>query len=289
MKLFEIVKKYKYALIALALVAVIAGASVLYNSLSDDYRGDGFAELPSTGADNGSADSGSHGTGGKPSGESNPDTDSGDGSAPENDGTEDGNEDGTPSVEDESGTESDGSDGSGADGNGADGNGTSPETGDDHDHGADDGPDHNNEGNFPTVRTYDFEAIDKDGNTVKLSDFVGKPIVLNFWATWCPYCVVEMPAFDKASKELSDVTFLMLNATSSEGESLAKAKSFIQQNGYEFPVLYDTRGEATRAFGISSYPMTFFIDSDGVVRLYAEGRISYDTIISALERLKDFE
>jgi peroxiredoxin len=217
-------------------------------------------------------------------GESNPDTDSGDGSAPENDGTEDGNEDGTPSVEDESGTESDGSDESGTDGNG-----TSPETGDDHDHGADDGHDHNNEGNFPTVRTYDFEAIDKDGNTVKLSDFVGKPIVLNFWATWCPYCVVEMPAFDKASKELSDVTFLMLNATSSEGESLAKAKSFIQQNGYEFPVLYDTGGEATRAFGISSYPMTFFIDSDGVIRLYAAGRISYDTIISALERLKDFE
>lgn len=284
MKLFEIVKKYKYALIALALVAVIAGASVLYNSLSDDYRGDGFAELPSTGADNGSADSGSQGTGGKPSGESNPDTDSGDGSAPENDGTEDGNEDGTPSVEDESGTESDGSDESGAEVNG-----TSPETGDDHDHGADDGHDHNNEGNFPTVRTYDFEAIDKDGNTVKLSDFVGKPIVLNFWATWCPYCVVEMPAFDKASKELSDVTFLMLNATASEGESLAKAKSFIQQNGYEFPVLYDTRGEATRAFGVSSYPMTFFIDSDGVIRLYAAGRISYDTIISALERLKDFE
>ena len=246
MKFLEIIVKYKYVLIALALVSVIAAASVLYNSLSDEYRGDGFAELPNSGADSGSQGSGD---GDKPSNELNSD--------------ENGGENSTTEIGDNSGSE------------------------DDHDHSGDDDHDHggDTESQAPTVFTYDFTAIDKGGNTVKLSDFVGKPIVLNFWATWCPYCLEEMPEFNKAAKELPDVTFLMLNATTTEGETLAKAKNYILQNGFEFPVLYDTMGKAVSTFGINSFPMTFFIDESGVIRLYASGAVDYDIILSALERM----
>ena len=242
MKFLEIIVKYKYVLVALALVAVIAGASVLYNSLSDEYRGDGFAELPNSGADSGSQGSGD---GDKPSNELNSDENGGE----------------KPTTETETGDNS----------------------------GSEDDPDHNHDqssdNQAPTVFTYDFTAIDKDGNTVKLSDFVGKPIVLNFWATWCPYCLEEMPEFNKAAKELPDVTFLMLNATTTEGETLAKAKNYVLQNGFEFPVLYDTKGEAVNRFGISSFPTTFFIDESGVIRLYASGAIDYDIILSALGQM----
>lgn len=280
MKLLELVIKYKYALIALVLVTVIASASALYNSLSDEYRGDGFAEFPSEGAD-----IGFQGTdeGDRPPSESESDESGSEGSAPETDSTGDEGEDA-----ESGGTEDGGED---AENGGAAGDGASPETGtdgdQDHSDADKDAPD--TESRFPTVYTHGFTATDKDGNTVKLSDFVGKTVVLNFWTTWCPYCLKEMPEFEKASKELPDVTFLMLNATKTNGESLAKAKSYIEQNGFEFPVLYDTNGEATTALSVSSYPTTFFIDAKGVIRLYASGAINYHTILSALERLEEFE
>lgn len=292
MKLLELVIKYKYALIALVLVTVIASASALYNSLSDEYRGDGFAEFPSEGAD-----IGFQGTddGDRPPSESESGESGSEGSAPETDSTGDededaesgGTEDGGEDAEN-GGTEDGGED---AENGGAVGGGTSPETGTDgdQDHSGADKDDPGAESRFPTVYTHGFTATDKDGNTVKLSDFVGKTVVLNFWTTWCPYCLKEMPEFDKASKELPDVTFLMLNATKTNGESLAKAKSYIEQNGFEFPVLYDTNGEATAALGVSSYPTTFFIDAKGVIRLYTSGAINYHTILSALERLEEFE
>ena len=167
-----------------------------------------------------------------------------------------------------------------------DGGEEAPDTGEvdhgdeDHDHGDEEG-----ESKAPTVYDLDFTALDSNGNTVKLSDYVGKPIVLNFWATWCVYCKQEMPDFDKAAKELTDVTFLMVNATTTYDETVDAAKKYVEQNGFEFPVLYDTKGEAINSFGVSGFPTTFFIDEGGTVRLYVSGAIGYETILSALERM----
>lgn len=109
----------------------------------------------------------------------------------------------------------------------------------------------------------DFTVLDKDGNAVKLSDFKGKPVVLNFWATWCTYCVQEMPVFEEAAKNHPDVQFLMLNATDGAQETMEKAKQFIADNGYTFDVFFDTELEAVYKYGVQYFPSTVVIDKDG--------------------------
>ncbi|MBQ3562389.1 MAG: TlpA family protein disulfide reductase, partial [Clostridia bacterium] len=73
----------------------------------------------------------------------------------------------------------------------------------------------------------DFTVEDMNGNKVKLSDFLGKPIVLNFWTSWCGYCKQEMPDFDRAAKENPNVAFVMVNITRDSRETIGKAKAYV--------------------------------------------------------------
>ena len=130
---------------------------------------------------------------------------------------------------------------------------------------------------------YDFTAIDWDGTEVKLSDFAGKPIVLNFWATWCIYCKEEMPEFDEAAKNLPDVQFIMLNAS----DDMTTAKNYITSQGYEFDVLFDTTGQAQHIYGVSAFPTTFFISADGSEIYYASGMLDYDTLLHGISLITD--
>ena len=125
------------------------------------------------------------------------------------------------------------------------------------------------------VEAPDFTVYDEDGNPVKLSDFRGKPVVLNFWASWCGPCKSVQAAFDKLSQELGeDVVFMMINATDGGRETVDTAKEFIAQSGYSFPVYYDTDCEANYLYGISALPTTFFIDADGYAVGYTSGAMS---------------
>ena len=118
----------------------------------------------------------------------------------------------------------------------------------------------------------DFTALDAEGNEVKLSDYFGKPIVLNFWASWCGPCKAEMPDFDAAYQELGDkVQFLMVNLTDGNAETVESAAACIAQAGYTFPVFYDTASEAAMAYGVQSIPTTFFIDAQGAAVAYYTG------------------
>ena len=130
----------------------------------------------------------------------------------------------------------------------------------------------------------DFTVVDGDGNEVTLSQYIGKPIVLNFWASWCPPCKSEMPHFEEAYKANPDVQFLMVNVTASD--DMASAKAFIEDEGYTFPVLYDTKGMAAYTYGASSLPMTIFIDRNGDLMTYAVGSLSAESLDKGIELIK---
>ena len=120
----------------------------------------------------------------------------------------------------------------------------------------------------------DFTVVDAEGNEVSLSDYVGTPIVLNFWASWCGPCKSEMPDFDEAAAEYEgEVQFMMVNLTDGAQETVDSAQSFIESQGYTFPVFFDTEYSAAIAYGASAIPMTFFIDQDGNLVTYAQGAI----------------
>ena len=124
------------------------------------------------------------------------------------------------------------------------------------------------------LKAPDFTVYDQDGKAHKLSDYFGKPIVLNFWASWCGPCRSEMPAFEKAYQQLgSDITFLMVNATY-DRETLSSANAYIQNSGYTFPILFDTKLDAAITYQVYSLPTTYFIDAEGYLVNHAIGALS---------------
>ena len=141
----------------------------------------------------------------------------------------------------------------------------------------------------PLKPAADFEVYDYDGNPVKLSDFKGKPVVVNFWATWCGPCRSELPAFEKLSLEYADrVEFMMINLTDGVQETKEGVKAFVSENGFSFPVYYDTTSDAAYAHEIYSIPKSLFIDAQGnIVNKYV-GAMSEESLRKYIEKLLNY-
>lgn len=136
----------------------------------------------------------------------------------------------------------------------------------------------------------DFTVYDLEGNEVHLSDYVGKPIVLNFWASWCGPCQMEMPDFHEKYLTLKDdVHFLMVNMTDGSRETVDTASSFVEEQGYSFPVLYDKDSDAAAAYGVRSIPTTYFIDAKGYAVAQVAGAIDAETLQKGIDMALESE
>lgn len=134
----------------------------------------------------------------------------------------------------------------------------------------------------------DFTLHDQYGKEHSLSDYKGKTIFLNFWATWCPPCKAEMPDIQKLYESYGkdgEVVILGVAAPDFGNETDEDGiKAFLKENGYTYPVLMDTTGELFMQYGITSYPTTFMIDKEGNVFGYVSGQLSEDMMKSIIRQ-----
>lgn len=121
----------------------------------------------------------------------------------------------------------------------------------------------------------EIQLEDVFGNTVRLSDFRGKIVFLNFWASWCPTCVAEMPSMEKLHRRLKDKDFVMIAVNLQE--SNAQVKAFLAKFKLTFLTLLDSSGEVGSGFAVHALPTTFVIDKDGRMIGKAKGPREWDS------------
>ncbi|MDL4839671.1 peroxiredoxin family protein [Aquibacillus rhizosphaerae] len=130
----------------------------------------------------------------------------------------------------------------------------------------------------------DFKLQTLNGETVKLSDFRGRRVMLNFWATWCPPCRAEMPDMEKFYQE-KDVTILAVNLTETEA-SMQDVHDFVEEFGLTFPILLDKKIEVATTYQIRPIPTSYMIDSNGIIRYQVFGALNYEMMVSEFENMK---
>lgn len=123
-----------------------------------------------------------------------------------------------------------------------------------------------------------FNLKDLDGKDVYLSTFKGKPVFLNFWATWCPYCRKERKELSALHDKYKETDLVIISVSLDSSES--KLKSFMKEHPADYIVLTDTQKQSAAMYGVRGYPTTFLIDRDGVVRQRFSGAREWTSITS---------
>ena len=147
------------------------------------------------------------------------------------------------------------------------------------------------------IQAYDFTAMDKDGKTVKLSDFKGKKVYINMWASWCGPCMREIPELEKTYQKLKDnkdIVFLsMTSPNDSEFKNQSpqdKSKEVIlnkaKELGVTYPVLFDVNDRFIINYAIRSFPTHIFINSDGTIGNRVAGAVTEESLTKEIEKLK---
>lgn len=139
------------------------------------------------------------------------------------------------------------------------------------------------EGATDKIAALDFKLKDLDGKEVSLNDFKGKKVFLNFWASWCPPCKAEMPDIEKVYQETkdSDLVILAVNV----GESRDTAKSFLDDNNYNFAALLDSDQSVARQYNITGIPTSYFIDTEGNIVKTKIGPMTLEEMKSYISEL----
>lgn len=150
-----------------------------------------------------------------------------------------------------------------------------------------------------TLEAFDFTLTDQYGNIHTLSDYKGKVVFLNFWATWCPPCKLEMPYIEELYNEYNlnqdDIVILGVANPSSEeyphnqDVNEAEIKKFLDDNNYTFPVVFDKTGQTLNDYFINSFPTTFMIDKLGNIYGYVQGSLTKDMIINIINQTLEVE
>ncbi|MHA0857229.1 peroxiredoxin family protein [Paenibacillus sp. CMAA1364] len=131
----------------------------------------------------------------------------------------------------------------------------------------------------------DFELMDLKGKPVKLSDYKGKKVIINFWATWCPPCRAEMPHMEKIYEEYGDdVIVLAVNLTNTESKA-SDVHTFVEKFELTFPIVLDEKGYVSDTYRIIAYPTSYFVDTQGVIQEIFQGAINYDMMTKALSKI----
>ena len=132
----------------------------------------------------------------------------------------------------------------------------------------------------------DFELITLTGETVKLSDYRGKKVMLNFWVSWCSPCRVEMPYMEdyyKEYKETENVEVLAVNMSQMERDRNKTVKKFVDEHKLTFPILLDEDGEVTDLYEVRAYPTTYIINTEGIITDKIKNAIDEEKIIELVE------
>ena len=119
-----------------------------------------------------------------------------------------------------------------------------------------------------------FEGQDLDGNIVRLSDFQGQPVILNFWATWCDSCEAEIPSLERVLQERKDEGLVVLGVDWGEGR-VSAARSFLDRLGATYVTVMDPTGKIGDTYRVRGLPLTLAIDQDGVIRELVGGELTY--------------
>lgn len=141
---------------------------------------------------------------------------------------------------------------------------------------------------LPEVGTQapDFTLTDLEGRPVRLSDLRGKAVLINFWATWCPPCMREMPEMQRLYAARGDeFEILAVNFL----EHRPQVIPWVEEYGLEFPILMDVTGEVSSRYGVWSYPTSVFIDKDGIVRGRFVGELSYQMMEDFVDAISEYK
>ena len=134
----------------------------------------------------------------------------------------------------------------------------------------------------------DFTLNAMDGKAVKLSDYRGKIVILNFWGVWCKYCILEMPDLNELHSELEKGDEAVILAVDVQ-ESLDTVKKYVTSNNIDLKVLMDTEGTVAQTYGITGYPTTFIVKPDGSLYTYISGATDKETLQEILDKVKKGE